>query len=207
MLNDFAVGPFVFDFTNSALDEKPAGGSALMRFVASITVFPSIPCTMSRASGIAPPGTATTTASTSAMSPPSRPIRVTSWPALSQRSASPPPTLPLPSTAIFISSLLPRFRGYHESTSFSENKPSRNCPKSLGRPYNVALWDTEMVLFGPFWRSYTGQIYGRNPAPTPFRTVSEEKFSETRPLNATIIIRPVGQNPPFGRCDYRGPAR
>src|SRR5215212_8940631 len=36
-----------------------------------------------------------------------------------------------------------------------------------------------MILFGPFWRSYTGQIYGRNPAPTPFRTVSEEKFSET----------------------------
>src|SRR5215204_5762362 len=29
-----------------------------------------------------------------------------------------------------------------------------------------------MILFGPFWRSYTGQIYGRNPAPTPFRTVS-----------------------------------
>src|SRR5829696_582929 len=48
----------------------------------------------------------------------------------------------------------------------------RNCPKSLGRPYNVALRDTEMVLFGPFWGSYTGQIYGRNPAPTPFRTVS-----------------------------------
>src|SRR5215217_6584116 len=48
----------------------------------------------------------------------------------------------------------------------------RNCPKSLGRPYNVALRDTEMVLFGPFWGSYTGQIYGRNPASTPFRTVS-----------------------------------
>ena len=37
-----------------------------------------------------------------------------------------------------------------------------------------------MVLFGPFWRSYTGQIYGGNFAPTPFRTVSEEKFSETQ---------------------------
>src|SRR5215207_1559300 len=32
-------------------------------------------------------------------------------------------------------------------------------------------------------------------------------FSETRPLNATIIIRPVGQNPPFGRCDHREPSR
>src|SRR5215208_886955 len=46
-------------------------------------------------------------------------------------------------------------------------------------PLQVALRHTERVLFGPFWRSYTGQIYGRNPAPTPFRTVSEGKFSET----------------------------
>src|SRR5215204_1497536 len=30
----------------------------------------------------------------------------------------------------------------------SGNEPSRNCSKSLGRPYNVALQDTEMVLFG-----------------------------------------------------------
>src|SRR5215204_2577139 len=29
-----------------------------------------------------------------------------------------------------------------------------------------------MILFGPFWRSYTGQIYGRNPAPVLFQTVS-----------------------------------
>src|SRR5215212_5366932 len=57
-------------------------------------------------------------------------------------------------------------------SSVSENFSSRNCPKSLGRPYNVALRDTEMALFGPFWRSYTGQIYGRNSAPTPFQTVS-----------------------------------
>src|SRR5215207_9750642 len=32
----------------------------------------------------------------------------------------------------------------------------RNCLKSLRRPYNVALRDTEIVLFGSFWRSYTG---------------------------------------------------
>src|SRR5215203_3847480 len=32
-------------------------------------------------------------------------------------------------------------------------------------------------LFGPFWRSYTGQIYGRNFAPTPFRTVSRREIS------------------------------
>src|SRR5919202_2277809 len=105
MLNDFAVGPFVLDFTNSAFEEKPPGGSTPKRFVASITVFPSMPSTLSRASATAPPGTATTTASASEASPPSRPILVTSWPALSQRSASPPPTLPLPITATFISLL------------------------------------------------------------------------------------------------------
>src|SRR5919112_6216014 len=89
-----------------------------MRFVASITFLPSIPCTLSRASAIAPPATATTTASASEPSPPSRPILVTSWSALSQRSASPPPTLPLPTTATFITSLLPRFSRYHESIEF-----------------------------------------------------------------------------------------
>src|SRR5918995_4651945 len=120
MLKDLAVGPFVLDFTNSAFDEKPAGGSTFARLVASITVFPSKPCTLSKASAIAPPGTATTTASASETSPPSRPILVTSWPALSQRFASPPPTLPLPSTATFITSLLPRFSRYHESIEFPE---------------------------------------------------------------------------------------
>src|SRR5215213_4599017 len=84
MLKDLAVGPFVLDFTNSAFDEKPAGGSTFARLVASITVLPSKPCTLSRASAIAPPGTATTTASTFETSPPSRPILVTSWPSLSQ---------------------------------------------------------------------------------------------------------------------------
>src|SRR5215207_2761731 len=117
MLKDFAVGPFVLDFTNSAFEEKPAGGSTFARLVASITVLPSKPCTLSRASAIAPPGTATTTASTFETSPPSRPILVTSWPSLSQRSASPPPTLPLPTTAIFIA-LLPRFSRYHKSIEF-----------------------------------------------------------------------------------------
>jgi hypothetical protein len=31
MLNDLAVGPFVFDLMNSALEAKPVGGFALMR--------------------------------------------------------------------------------------------------------------------------------------------------------------------------------
>src|SRR5919112_1211193 len=117
MLKDLAVGPFVLDFTNSAFDEKPAGGATFPRLDASITVLPSKPCTLSRASAIAPPGTATTTASAFETSPPSRPILVTSWPALSQRSASPPPTLPLPSTATFIA-LPPSFSRLHKSTKF-----------------------------------------------------------------------------------------
>src|SRR5439155_2870260 len=106
MLNDFAVGPLDFDLMNSAFDAKPEGGSAPIRFVASITVLPSIPCRFSSASATAPPGTATSTASASDTSPPSLPILVTSCPAFSHRSASPPPTLPRPTTAIFIPALL-----------------------------------------------------------------------------------------------------
>src|ERR687890_869174 len=54
---------------------------------------------------------------------------------------------------------------------FPRESPSKLSEKSR-MPLQVALRHTERVLFGPFWRSYTGQIYGRNPAPTPFRTVS-----------------------------------
>ena len=84
MLNDLAVGPFVLDFTNSAFDENPPGGSVPTMLVASMAVFPSSPCTRSSASSIAPAGTATSTASAPETSPPSRPILVTSCPALSQ---------------------------------------------------------------------------------------------------------------------------
>src|SRR6266540_3462076 len=75
-------------------------------FVASISVFPSRPLTKPSASPIAPEGTASSTASASETSPPSRPIRCTSWPAFSQSCASPPPTFPLPMVAIFTSELL-----------------------------------------------------------------------------------------------------
>ena len=85
---------------------NPDGGSVPTRFVASIAVFPSRPWTRSSASSTAPPGTATRTASASPTSPPSLPIRVTSCPARSHRSASPPPTFPLPITVILIASLL-----------------------------------------------------------------------------------------------------
>src|SRR5829696_5594253 len=54
---------------------------------------------------------------------------------------------------------------------------SPSCREKLSEksrmPLQVALRYTERVLLGPFWRSYTGQIYGRNPSPTPFRTVSQ----------------------------------
>src|SRR5215207_8567474 len=71
VLNDFAVGPFVLDFTNSAFESKPDGRAAPKRFVASIAVFPSRPWTLPSASSIAPPGTAISTASASETSPPS----------------------------------------------------------------------------------------------------------------------------------------
>src|SRR5436309_6744678 len=102
MLNDFAVGPFTFDFRNSAFDWKPAGGGVPTRFVASIATLPSRPCTLSIASDSDAPGTANSTTSASETSPPSRPSLVTSWPAFSQRSARPPPTLPLPIAVIFM---------------------------------------------------------------------------------------------------------
>src|ERR671920_875723 len=54
---------------------------------------------------------------------------------------------------------------------FPRESPSKLSETSR-MPLQVALRHTERVLFGPFWPLYTGQIYGRNPAPTPFRTVS-----------------------------------
>src|ERR687885_639886 len=139
MLKDLAVGPFVLDFTNSAFDEKPAGGSTFARFVASITVLPSKPCTLSRASAIAPPGTATTTASTFETSPPFRPILVTSWPALSQRSASPPPTLPLPTTATFTSRSLLR--------DLQRSHPLKGHP---GAARAGGSWPRARLIYTPF---------------------------------------------------------
>src|SRR5947207_14627203 len=83
-----------------------------MRLVASITVFPSQPLTVSNTSATAPPGTATRTTSASDTSPPSLPMRVTSCPARSQQSASPPPTFPFPTTAIFMTTPLVGFGNY-----------------------------------------------------------------------------------------------
>src|SRR5215210_1074993 len=39
-------------------------------------------------------------------------------------------------------------------------------------PLQPSLTGHRDGLLGPFWCLYTGQSYSRNPAPTPFRTVS-----------------------------------
>src|ERR671920_417163 len=87
-----------------------------------MTVFPSMPRTLLSASAIASPGTANTTASASETSPPSRPILLTSCPAPSQRSASPPPTLPLPTTAIFTSGPFRSPCAHHPSKRTSSHR-------------------------------------------------------------------------------------
>src|SRR5215216_2592589 len=66
-----------------------------------MATLPTSPPTLPSASAICPDGTATTTTSASVASPPSRPTVVTAWSARSQRRASPPPTLPLPTTKMF----------------------------------------------------------------------------------------------------------
>src|SRR3954452_22198058 len=71
-----------------------------------MTGLPSRPVTVPRPSAIAPDGSATTTTSAPEASPPSRPSASTSCPAARQRCASPPPTLPLPTTVIFMSLLV-----------------------------------------------------------------------------------------------------
>src|SRR5438105_6725854 len=123
MLKTFAVGPFVCDFTYSATDSAPPGRSPPITFVASRTVLPSRPCTFPSASSTAPDGTASSTTSASETSPPSLPSSVTSWPAARHFFASPPPMLPLPIVAIFI------------SLSFSDHETQRPRPTSIPGEY------------------------------------------------------------------------
>src|SRR5829696_9066685 len=52
------------------------------------------------------------------------------------------------------------FREAYKSEAQFPKSSVRNCPKSLGRTYNVALRATQTVLFGSFWPPYTLQIYG-----------------------------------------------
>src|SRR3954451_5641427 len=106
MLNDFAVGPPTIALTWCASDSC-CSSRPWNAFVVSMTGLPSSPVTVPRASAIEPDGTATTTTSAPEASPPSRPSASTSCPAACQRFASPPPTLPRPTTVIF-TSLLPR---------------------------------------------------------------------------------------------------
>src|SRR5215207_9795473 len=67
--------------------------------------------------------------------------------------------------------------------------------KSRTHLQRVALRATEMVLFGPFWPPYTGQIYGWGVAPTPFRTVSEGVFSETHIPHYESLYNGTGGKP------------
>src|SRR5919199_3737110 len=151
MLNAFAVGPCVLDLTNSAFEKKPAGGSTPTRLVASITVWPARPCSLSKAAAIAPPGTASSTTSAAETSPPSRPIRVTWWPTRSQRSASPPPTLPRPTTAILIDALLSPsshvtiVRWYHGAHRSGEGP----APESVGGSSPACVMTG--ILVGSTW--------------------------------------------------------
>src|SRR6516165_9420311 len=150
MLNDFAVGPLVLDFTNSALERKPAGGSAPTRLVASITVLPLIRWSLSNAPTIAPYGTASSTASASETSPPSRPSRVTWWPARSQRSASPPPTWPLPNTEIFIC-----------ASFFLLSSSSYDCFNTYPFAFGVGPRPGRLTL--PFWTRSRIAVHRRYP--------------------------------------------
>src|SRR5215213_6852065 len=125
-----------------------------------MTVFPSMPSTLSRASAIAPPGTATSTASASETSPPSRPILLSSWPASSQRSASPPPTLPLPITAIcislsFASLTSPAGRTCH--CSWPSHAPPAVPNKPVRRPSLCSLASSELPRT-PLKRSSQGEL-------------------------------------------------
>src|SRR5215204_6845998 len=88
---------------------------------------------------------------------------------------------------------------------------SRDCPKSLEHTYSVALWVDKEGLFGPFhppyiqrgaFRSISSSVYQPNPRAErcsyPFRTVSEEVFSETRLPAFGIFGRKLR-----GRRDYK----
>src|SRR5215204_3203899 len=69
-----------------------------------MTTWLPIPVTFPSASAITFERTATRITSASETSPPSLPSSFTSWPALRQRLANPPPTFPLPIVAIFMRS-------------------------------------------------------------------------------------------------------
>jgi hypothetical protein len=49
----------------------------------------------------------------------------------------------------FLPALLATRRTPNWGLSRFSKQSQRNCPKSLGRAYNVVLWVTEMVLFSP----------------------------------------------------------
>src|SRR5215208_6037363 len=62
----------------------------------------------------------------------------------------------------------------------SENSSSETVRKVSDASAMYPFGSPKGYYFSPFWPPYTDQIHGRSVARTPFRTVSEEKFSETQ---------------------------
>src|SRR2546425_2780564 len=126
------------DFTSCVSDSnlslRPANG-----LVASMATFPASPLTFPRASAIDPDGTATRRTSASEASPPSRPSRMTVCPARSQRSASPPPTLPRPMTVMFTRFSSLRSHWGLPSTTRSCSPPLKHCVRVSGCPPEIGL--------------------------------------------------------------------
>src|SRR5919107_2422109 len=54
----------------------------------------------------------------------------------------------------------------------------RNCPKRRASARGAAPWTAVNSVFGPFGPPYVVRIRLRSLPRTPFRTVSEEEFSE-----------------------------
>ena len=95
----------------------------------------------------------------------------------------------------------------------------RNCPKSLGRAYNVALRATQTVLFGSFWPPYTLQIYARSDTHTPFsksrqvawvrirQGIREDRYEGGHPQTLPLSPHPTVQPHRARPLAYGPPAR
>src|SRR5207253_1506703 len=125
----------------AAIEANPSGRSPPITLVPSMTGTPSRPRTEPSASATTRNGTASSATSVPDTSPPSCPTSTTSWPASRHRVASPPPTLPRPITAIFISIPLVRLEQRTPSSSpFFRDQRNVNLAAGLaGDPERPAL--------------------------------------------------------------------
>src|SRR5829696_5576503 len=134
-----------------------------------MATLPTSPPTLPSASAICPDGTATTTTSASVASPPSRPTAVTAWAARSQRRASPPPTLPLPSTKMFTFLLAVGLTG----------QPDLSRPPGRARPPRpVRTFGTTLATA---WSGRLGLVHS-----TPARPLDQ-----LQALPAEVVRRPA----------------